>query len=92
MPNRDGTGPQGKQRGTGRGRGVPAEECPECGTERSPEKESGSNAGEVGWEVGAGPGGVCICLRCKREVKHITGVPCKELKCPDCGVLMARKL
>ncbi|MBW1744876.1 MAG: DUF5320 domain-containing protein [Deltaproteobacteria bacterium] len=92
MPNRDGTGPQGKGSGTGRGRGMRDEQCPECGKEKSPEEKAGSNAGGVGWEVGAGPGGFCICLRCKKKVKHITGISCSEMKCPDCGIPMARKL
>ncbi|MBW2740111.1 MAG: DUF5320 domain-containing protein [Deltaproteobacteria bacterium] len=93
MPNRDGTGPQGKGSGTGRGRGMRDEQRPECGKERPREEENpGSSAGEVGWEVGAGPEGFCICLRCKKEVKHITGVSCSKMKCPDCGIPMARKL
>jgi predicted RNA-binding Zn-ribbon protein involved in translation (DUF1610 family) len=92
MPNRDGTGPQGKGSGTGRGRGMSDEQCPECGTEKPLEEKPGSSAGGVGWEVGAGPGGVCVCLRCKKEVKHVTGTPCSEMKCPDCGASMARKL
>jgi hypothetical protein len=25
-------------------------------------------------------------------VKHVTGIPCSETKCPDCGIPMARKL
>jgi hypothetical protein len=25
-------------------------------------------------------------------VKHITGTPCTDMKCPDCGIPMARKL
>jgi hypothetical protein len=25
-------------------------------------------------------------------VKHITGTPCTKMKCPDCGIPMARKL
>ena len=92
MPDRDGTGPQGKGSGTGRGKGMRDEQCPECGRERSLEQNSASSIGGVGWEVGAGPGGVCICLRCKKEVKHATGTPCSEMKCPDCGASMARKL
>lgn len=92
MPNRDGTGPQGKGSGTGRGRGMLDEQRPECGKERHPEENPASSAGEIGWEVGAGPGGVCICLRCKKEVKHVTGISCAEMKCPDCGIPMARKL
>ncbi len=92
MPNRDGTGPQGKGSGTGRGRGVCDEQRPESGKERHPEENPASSAGEIGWEVGAGPEGFCICLRCKKEVKHITGISCSKMKCPDCGIPMARKL
>ena len=92
MPNRDGTGPRGKGRVTGRGRGVCDEQSLEGGKEKNLEENQGSSAGGVGWEVGAGPAGVCICLRCKREVKHATGTPCSEMKCPDCGIPMARKL
>ena len=92
MPNRDGTGPRGKGKGTGRGRGVCDEQRPESGKEKPPEEKPGSSAGEVGWEVGAGPGGFCICLRCKKEVKHVTGTRCSEMKCPNCGIPMARKL
>ena len=92
MPNQDGTGPLGKGKGMGRGKGVPEELCPECGKERMPEESLTSSAGGVGWEVGAGPGGFCICLRCKKKVEHITGTPCTEMKCPDCGIPMARKL
>ena len=92
MPNRDGTGPRGKGRGTGQGRGVCDEQSLEGGKEKHLEENQGSGAGGVGWEVGAGPAGVCICLRCKREVKHVTGIPCSETKCPDCGIPMARKL
>jgi hypothetical protein len=25
-------------------------------------------------------------------VKHITGISCSKMKCPDCGIPMARKL
>ncbi len=67
------------------------EQCPECGKEKPREENSGSSAGGVGWEVGAGPRGVCICLRCKKEVKHVTGIPCTEMKCPDCGILHGTK-
>ena len=92
MPNRDGTGPRGKGKGMGRGSGVPEEHCQECGKEKLPEESLATSSGGVGWEVGAGPGGLCICLRCKKEVKHITGTPCTKMKCPDCGIPMARKL
>ena len=90
MPDRNGTGPPGGEKGMGRGRGVPDGQCPECGKKMV--SNAGSSAGGVGWEVGAGPGGFCVCLKCKREVKHVTGIPCTELKCPNCGIPMARKL
>ncbi len=46
MPNRDGTGPQGKGSGTGRGRGMRDEQCPECGKEKPREENQDSSAGE----------------------------------------------
>jgi len=93
MPNRDETGPPGKGKGmVGQGMGVLEDQCPECGEERLHNLDSGRRAKEVGWGVGAGPGGFCVCLKCNKEVKHITGTPCSEMKCPDCGAPMARKL
>jgi len=40
---------------------------------------------------GLGPGGVCICLDCGKEVPHTRGVPCYALTCPYCGGPMMRK-
>lgn len=38
-----------------------------------------------------GPEGICTCPQCGKEVSHKRGVPCYEVKCPDCGAQMIRK-
>jgi cation diffusion facilitator family transporter len=40
---------------------------------------------------GAGPGGYCICPKCKNKEQHKRGVPCSTLKCPKCGAKMKRE-
>lgn len=39
----------------------------------------------------AGPGGVCVCPECNKEVPHKRGVPCYKRECPECGANMRRK-
>jgi hypothetical protein len=39
----------------------------------------------------AGPGGVCVCPNCGHEQPHQAGVPCPQVKCPQCGAAMVRK-
>jgi hypothetical protein len=39
----------------------------------------------------AGPGGFCICPACGHKVAHQQGVPCFEVKCPQCGTVMTRE-
>ncbi len=39
---------------------------------------------------GEGPGGYCVCPKCKYRVKHKRGVPCSTIKCPKCGASMVR--
>ncbi|KQC07333.1 MAG: hypothetical protein APR54_06145 [Candidatus Cloacimonas sp. SDB] len=36
-------------------------------------------------------GGNCICAKCGRKVPHKQGIPCTDLKCPDCGNTMIRE-
>jgi predicted DNA-binding protein (UPF0251 family) len=38
----------------------------------------------------AGPGGTCVCPKCKTKVPHRVGVPCYQVKCPKCGTQMIR--
>ena len=33
----------------------------------------------------------CICPNCGRKVKHQTGQPCYNVKCPKCGTAMTRQ-
>ncbi len=48
----------------------------------------GSGAGAGG---GYGPAGYCICLRCGYRVPKQPGVPCREMRCPNCGAVLVRE-
>lgn len=38
-----------------------------------------------------GPGGFCLCPACGHKLPHQQGVPCIEVKCPQCGAVMTRE-
>jgi len=38
-----------------------------------------------------GPGGFCLCPACGHKEAHQQGVPCLEVKCPQCGAVMTRE-
>ncbi|MBN1446586.1 MAG: DUF134 domain-containing protein [Bacteroidetes bacterium] len=38
-----------------------------------------------------GRGGNCICPKCGKSVPHPQGVPCREMRCPDCGKVLLRE-
>jgi len=52
----------------------------------------GAGGGRRGRMGGAalGPGGECFCPNCKRTFPHQRGVPCNQIKCPNCGAAMTR--
>ena len=41
--------------------------------------------------AGAGPGGECLCPSCGAKVPHEAGIPCPQVKCPQCGQAMVRE-
>lgn len=43
------------------------------------------------YRLGDGGIDVCVCLKCGTEVTHKKGVPCSDIKCPDCGTSMVGK-
>ncbi len=79
MPRGDGTGPFGQGPRTGRGGG---------GGGRGGGMGAGRSGG--GQRPGAGPGGGCVCPNCGQSAPHQAGIPCTEMKCPNCGTAMLR--
>jgi len=49
-----------------------------------------AGGGRLGGQ-GAGPGGFCVCPSCGAKVEHQPGIPCTEVKCPNCGTPMIRE-
>jgi len=39
---------------------------------------------------GIGPGGNCVCPKCAASIPHERGIPCYDVKCPQCGTAMIR--
>lgn len=68
-----------------------------------PSGGKGSGGGQGGGQggrcrgAGAGPGGgtgasdSCICSACGAKAPHERGIPCMEVKCPQCGKPMVRE-
>jgi hypothetical protein len=46
--------------------------------------------GRMGGPLAAGPGGICKCPKCNYTKPHLTGVPCFEQSCPQCGTKLTR--
>lgn len=70
--------------------------CPECKSENiykvdleEVQKTMGqSGIGKrrgYGNGIGAGPPRVCKCAQCGHESPKTRGIPCRNLKCPECG-------
>ena len=51
----------------------------------------GQGRGRMGGPFAAGPGGFCICPKCKTTVPHVPGQSCNQITCPQCGAQMTRQ-
>ena len=71
-------------RGNGMG---PTSQGPRTGSGGS--GQMGQGRGRMG-EFGLGAGGNCICPSCGKTAAHQRGVPCTQMKCPQCGTAMTR--
>lgn len=71
---------RGIGRGSGRGLGM--------GRRTAAGNRRGRGLG--GGQLAAGPGGTCICPKCKHEISHVVGTPCYQIKCPKCGAQLVR--
>ena len=81
MEERNQTMPGGQGKGGGRGQGRGA-----GGTASSPGGGRGRMSGMAG-----GPEGFCVCLQCGTKEPHKRGIPCPQVKCPQCGQAMVRE-
>jgi Pyruvate/2-oxoacid:ferredoxin oxidoreductase delta subunit len=52
--------------------------------------DKGNHHGFGQGKHGESEGGFCICPECMYIVNHKSGVPCKEMKCPECKISMLR--
>ncbi|WP_440953666.1 DUF134 domain-containing protein [Methanococcoides sp. FTZ1] len=81
MPGKDGTGPMGQGPARGQNQGQGQTQGQGCGRGFRGGKGTGT----------AGPGGECVCPNCGHQQAHQAGVPCPQVKCPECGKTMVRK-
>jgi len=51
----------------------------------------GAGGRGMGGGFAAGPGGNCVCAKCKYTEPQVRGQPCMNKKCPKCGTLMTRE-
>ena len=50
--------------------------------------ERGEGRGVGGGRQGDGGADVCVCPECNKEYPHEKGMPCNEIRCPDCNVAL----
>lgn len=55
------------------------------------EKERGQGMGQGGGRQGDGGASTCVCPNCGATIPHQRGVPCVNIKCPECGTTMIGK-
>ena len=53
--------------------------------------EKGAGLGRRGRGSSQGVGGNCVCPSCGATVPHERGIPCTDVKCPECGSQMTRQ-
>ncbi len=75
MPRGVGMGSSGSGQGSGQGSG----------------RGRGNCRGMGGGRTASGPGGECLCPSRGATTAHQAGIPCYQVKCPKCGLNMARK-
>lgn len=46
---------------------------------------------KVNKATGKGPDGYCVCEKCGYRVLHKKGVPCPNIKCPNCSISLKRE-
>ncbi len=54
-------------------------------------QKRGKFRGEEKDSSGQGPGGDCICPKCRYKTPHEAGVPCSQIICPKCKISLERK-
>ena len=80
---------QGPRQGQGPGQGMgPGPMMPESTPPVSPGQ--GLEKGRQPEGFSEGPGGKCVCPKCGTKTPHLTGKPCYEMDCPNCGQKMTR--
>ncbi len=73
-------GGQGQRQGGGQGQGGGRGQC----------RVQGGGARAPGTGQGAGVQDVCRCPACGASAPHERGIPCMQVKCPQCGQSMVR--
>ncbi len=77
---------KGGARCTGRGKNAIAGGGESAGPGTGPARYS-SGGGDKG---AGGPGGFCVCPKCGSKVEHKRGIPCSQVRCPECSISMTR--
>lgn len=54
-------------------------------------QKKGKFKNEIKEASGKGPTGYCICEKCNYKIIHQRGIPCSDLKCPNCNTNLKRE-
>lgn len=54
-------------------------------------RKRGQGQGQGRFTGAGGEAGSCVCPQCGREIKHERGIPCAQLRCPECDHVLIRK-